>query len=190
VKIDFLVKDESNKEKDLNFMDSEIRISSPTSSMDSRVNIIRDHRPMRSECVKKFLFKLDQEVKRIYIFFMNKERELYVSINSHLHLRQSYEEFSIYNLAKELNELYSVSEVALNLTQYISQNMMAIKSILNKFDKHFEKVYGKISFAYAERKIAAKNSDLLYILQFKVTSILIYRLSMRYLHCLRILSAS
>jgi SPX domain protein involved in polyphosphate accumulation len=136
--------------------------------MDSRVNIVRDNKPMKSEYVKKFLFKLDQEIKRIYIFFMNKERELYVSINSHLHIRESYETLIIQNILKELEELYMVSEVALNLTKYISQNMLAIKTILNKFDKHFEKVYGKISFAYAQKKIEAKNSDLLYILQFKV----------------------
>jgi SPX domain protein involved in polyphosphate accumulation len=168
VKIDFLVKDESNKEKDLNFMDNEIRIGSPSSSMDSRPNIVRDQRSLKSENVKKFLAMLDSEIKKIYIFFMNKERELYVSINSHLHIRQTYETFNIQNIVKELEELWNVSEVALNLTKYISLNMMAIKAILNKFDRNFEKVYGKISFAYAQKKIQAKNSDLLYILQFKV----------------------
>ena len=99
---------------------------------------------------------------------MNKERELYVSINSHLHIRQSYDTLTVQNILKELEELEQVSETSLNLARFISDNMMAIKTILYKFDKHFEKIYGKVSFTYTQRKIKSKNSDLLYILQFKV----------------------
>ncbi len=41
--------------------------------------------------LKSFTTKLDDEIKKVYLFYVACERELYVSINSHLHLRQSFE---------------------------------------------------------------------------------------------------
>jgi hypothetical protein len=41
--------------------------------------------------LKSFTTKLNEEIKKVYLFYVACERELYVSINSHLHLRQSFE---------------------------------------------------------------------------------------------------
>ena len=38
----------------------------------------------------KFTNTLNDEIKRVYLFFISSERELYVSINSHLHIRYAF----------------------------------------------------------------------------------------------------
>jgi hypothetical protein len=40
--------------------------------------------------LKEFLLYFEGEIRKIYIFYTNWERELYVMINSHLYLRKSY----------------------------------------------------------------------------------------------------
>jgi SPX domain protein involved in polyphosphate accumulation len=121
--------------------------------------------------VTQFLAILDIEIKKVYHLFTSKERELYVSINSHLHIRNTYETFNVKQITKELEELWKISLFALNITKFVSYNIHALKTILNKFDKHFEKNYGRISSVCARNIIQSKNADLLYILQFKVTYI-------------------
>jgi MFS family permease len=111
---------------------------------------------------------LDAEIKKTYVFFVNKERELYVSINSHLHIRQSYDTFNLKSILKEYEELEKISQVAYSITKYIDLNMTALKKILKKWDKKFETYYGNISLKYIQKKLESKNSDLLYILQFKI----------------------
>lgn len=111
---------------------------------------------------------MDAEIKKIYIFFAGKERELYVLINSHLHIRQSYEGLSLANVKKEIIEIKKISNIALNVSKFIHLNMIAIKRILKKFDKNFQHILGKITFPYIQKKLELKHSDLLYILNLKI----------------------
>ena len=157
---------DENKEKDLTY-DKDIRLDSPGSSMDSRPGIIKNN-CLNKDYLDNFNSLLDIEIKKIYLFFINRERELYISINSHLHIRQSFDSFDTYNIIKEFEELWKISVTALNLSIFINQNMSALRIILNKFDKHFNQYYNNTTLKYIDRKIKAKNSDLLYILQFKV----------------------
>jgi hypothetical protein len=122
----------------------------------------------KTDFVTQFLAMLDIEIKKVYHLFTSKERELYVSINSHLHSRSDYENFTVKQITKELDELWRISLFALNITKFVSYNIKALKTVLNKFDKHFEKNYGQISSVCARNIIQSKNKDLLYILQFKV----------------------
>jgi nitrate/nitrite-specific signal transduction histidine kinase len=111
---------------------------------------------------------LDTEIKKVYHLFTSKERELYISINSHLHNRINYDKLNLRQINKELEDLWKISSFALNITKFVSYNVKALRMILNKFDKHFERKYGKISSVCARNIIQSKNADLIYILQFKV----------------------
>ena len=42
------------------------------------------------EFVDSFVALLDKEIKKTYILFIDIEKKLYVKINSHLHIRDSY----------------------------------------------------------------------------------------------------
>ena len=186
--ITLLLKDRE-KEKIKEFSNTEdVLIKSPSSSAESGMIFNADNRlnfdvslgnqVERSQSnateqvidaqFKKFVKLLDSEIKKIYLFFVNKERELYVSINSHLHIRQTFETFDLRNIEKEFEELYNISYLTFNISKYIHLNMTAIQKILKKFDRNFEELYGRISLKYIQRKLECKNSDLLYILQFKI----------------------
>jgi hypothetical protein len=120
------------------------------------------------DILKHFIKLMDKEIKKIYLFFVNRERELYVQINSHLHIRQTYDTFNLKNIAKEYEELTKISQTSFNISKFINDNMTAIKKILKKFDKKFEQLFGRIALRYIQRKLESRNSDLLYILQFKI----------------------
>lgn len=167
------IKKEENKEKSIEFSSNqEISLKSPCHSDSSSIKIfngeIISDSEVYDEFIKNFFKKLDCEIKKIYIFFVNKERELYVSINSHLHIRQSYDTFNLVSILKEYEELDKISQVAYSITKYIDINMTALKKILKKWDKKFQIYYDKISLKYIQKKLESKNSDLLYILQFKI----------------------
>jgi len=158
-------------------------IKSPTSSAESGIVVKKENRLNFDTKIEnshtnvdklidgrfnQFIKLMDAEIKKIYLFFVNRERELYVSINSHLHIRQTFDSFNLRNIEKEFEELYNISLVTFNISKFIQMNMTAIKKILKKFDRNFEEFYGKISLKYIQKKLECKNSDLLYILQFKI----------------------
>jgi hypothetical protein len=157
------------KEQNIEFTpNQEIKINSPGSADFEPNKNLSEEEKKYEEILNNFIKLLDQEIKKIYIFFMNKERELYISINSHLHIRQTYENFDLKSIAREFIELNKISSVTLNITKFIDLNMTAIKTILKKFDDKFSDFYGRISIKYIQKKLESKNSDLLYILQFKI----------------------
>jgi hypothetical protein len=111
---------------------------------------------------------LDKEIKKIYIFFSRKEKELYKSINSHLHIKQSYENFGLSNLKKEIFEIEKLTNSALKISNFVELNLTAIKKILKKFDKKFSSYFSRISFSYIKKKLESKHSDLTYLITLKI----------------------
>ena len=111
---------------------------------------------------------LEQELKKIYRFFVLQERELYLQINSRLHVRNKYESFSMIQVEKELDELQALSSYATSLSCYIYLNITGMSKILKKFDKKFKRYRLNFSKNFIIEKYQKKNSDLLYIYQYKI----------------------
>jgi hypothetical protein len=119
----------------------------------------------------QFTDALDKDIKKVYIFFANREKDLYKKINKYLHIKVNIENFGLYdylNVYKELNEL---SLLSLNMSNYIYYNLKAIIKILKKFDKkiigpEFKKLHIRIN--YINVKLEEQNSDILYLLKFKM----------------------
>lgn len=120
------------------------------------------------DCLNSFLNLADSEIKKIFKAYLNKERELYLLVNSHLHIRKNYNSFDLSSMIKELNELFRISIYIMKLENYINLNLVALRKILKKFDKNFTTVFGKISFKYLSKKLDGNNSDLIYLIQFKI----------------------
>jgi SPX domain protein involved in polyphosphate accumulation len=59
-------------------------------------NIIsnQENEPNQNEIIKLFKSKLNKELKKFYIFFIQQERELYLSINTRLHIKKKYNTFN------------------------------------------------------------------------------------------------
>ena len=118
--------------------------------------------------MRKFNEMLEQELKKVYLFFVQQERELYLKINIRLHARKKYESFSLSQIKKELNELCDLSKYAGSISSYIHINITGLSKILKKFDKKFIRYNLNFAKNFILEKYQKKNSDLLYIHQYKI----------------------
>ena len=71
-------------------------------------------------------------------------------------------------LDKELEELKTLSSYATSLSCYIYLNITGMAKILKKFDKKFKRYNLNFSRNFIVEKYQKKNSDLLYIHQYKI----------------------
>ena len=118
--------------------------------------------------LKQFIDLLDKELKKVYMFFVSTERDLYVQINQRLHRYPVYYNLSANEISQELDELNKVITTNLNLSKFLRDNLVALSKIIKKFDKKFKHFNTTISFDYPIEKLEMKNSDLLYMFQFKI----------------------
>jgi hypothetical protein len=123
------------------------------------------------EKIKYFTDELDKEIKRVYVFFSNKEKKLYKDINKCLHQKEDYAEYELNEYLTQFNLLLELSAYNHNLSIFIYYNLKAVLKILKKFDK---KIVGKknkekhILFNYIQKKLEEQNSDILYLFRFKM----------------------
>ena len=114
---------------------------------------------------------LDKEIKKVYIFFANKERTLYKKINEYLHLKEEYPNFELGDFLNQYKQLKELSELSLNMSNFIFYNLKALIKILKKFDKKVVTSQHKdfmIRINYIQSKIEEQNSDILYLFRFKM----------------------
>ena len=152
------------KEKDLpkivNEDENNINDVNPVDEFDKINQIITD-----------FTNLLDKEIKKVYIFFTNKEKKLYKDINKYLHQKEDYPDFDLSEYLVHFNLLYELSKYNFSLAIFVYYNLKAVLKILKKFDK---KVIGSkdkdnhILFNYIQTKLEEQNSDILYLFRFKM----------------------
>ena len=120
---------------------------------------------------REFEETINKDVKKVYIFYSNKERALYKTINESLHVKDYYEKLDLFSFIKEFKKLKETSEFSLSLSYFIYYNLNAVLKILKKFDKKVitqkNKDY-KIRLDYIQNKIEEQNSDILYLIKFKM----------------------
>ena len=119
----------------------------------------------------EFEDSLDKDIKKIYIFFSNKERILYKKINKLLHMKEEYLNFELGDYLEQYKELNELSLLSLNISEFIYYNLKAVMKILKKYDKkvigpEFKHLYIKIN--YIQAKLEEQNSDILYLIKFKM----------------------
>ena len=67
---------------------------------------------------EEFAKSLDKDIKKVYIFFSNKERTLYKEINSSLHLKRDDERWDLYGYINVFKQLKEISKISKNITNY------------------------------------------------------------------------
>ena len=117
---------------------------------------------------KEFKELLDQEFQRCYKFFKKIRKQLHTKVNKHLYTQTNYSSYNIDDIIKELGNLRITMYSAKCLNEFINDNMMAIKKILKKFDKKFYNYFGNFGPKYILDNLCMQNSDLEYLLQFKI----------------------
>ena len=121
--------------------------------------------------IKEFTDELDKEIRMIYIFFSKKEKQLYKDINVYLHIKDDYTNYDLEDYLKQYQELQKVSLTDLNLSNYVYYNLKACIKILKKFDKKVIGLKDKdnhIKINYIITKLEEQNSDILYLINFKM----------------------
>ena len=118
--------------------------------------------------LKEFKDLLDQEFQRCYKFFKKIRKQLHKKINQHLYSQTNYASFNTKDIIEEIGNLRLTMYLAKCLNAFINDNMMAIKKILKKFDKNFYNYFGNFGPVYILDNLCMENSDLEYLLQFKI----------------------
>ena len=118
--------------------------------------------------LKRFIDLLEKEFRKCYINFVNQEKELYMKVNRHCYAAGLYKDYTILNVFNEIKEISSTLKFSKQLNCFINDNVMALKKILKKFDKKFQRYFGIIEHKFILTHLSSKNSDLEYLLQFKL----------------------
>ena len=121
--------------------------------------------------IKQFTDDLDKEIRAIYIFFSKNEKKLYKDINVYLHIKDDYINYDLEDYLKQYQELKTLSILSLNMSKYVYYNLEALIKILKKFDKKIIGPKNKdnhIKKKYIITKLEEQNSDILYLINFKM----------------------
>ena len=117
--------------------------------------------------IKDFISALDKEIKKIHIFYTNKETLLFEGINTQISIFNDFDNNQNNNNDKKveiISELNYLSKLAKSLINYAYLNIKTLKEILDTFDREIM----NISYKYIKKHLSKTNGDLVYILNFKI----------------------
>ena len=118
--------------------------------------------------LKNFIDTLEKEFRKSYIHFVNQEKELYKKVNEHCYSFEQYPNYNYLFVLHEIKEISLTLNFAKKLNCFINDNIMALKKILKKLDKKYQKYFGIVGPKYILSHLTSQNSDLEYFLQFKL----------------------
>ena len=120
--------------------------------------------------IKIFLYFLTVEVHNVYVFYLSIEKNIFMSINEHSNRRKNYQIMTEEELLNELVDLTNITYLMYSFYSYIDLNVKAVQEILKYFDSYFQVLNHDISMnkLYFKKYLTKKESDLKYILSFKI----------------------
>ena len=151
-----------------NILKNNLRISLEGDEYNPNISKLSIHDDKYGEQLTDFKKTLDQEFEKCFKFFQKIKKQLYTKLNGHLYTQANYATYNIEDIIKEINNLRITIYLAKCLNAFINDNMMAIKKILKKFDKNFYLYFGNFGPKYILDNLCKENSDLEYLLQFKI----------------------
>ena len=120
--------------------------------------------------IKIFLYFLSIEVHNVYVFYLSIEKNIFTRVNEHSYSRQKYNNMTKEELIEELTDLTDITYLMYSFYSYIDLNIEAVHEVLKYFDDHFQILNHDISMhkLFFKRNLSKKESDLKYILSFKI----------------------
>ena len=114
---------------------------------------------------KIFMELLDEEIKKIHIFYTRKEKKLYNDMNLQLRLYESIKnQYNNERKMKIISDLEYLSNISYELINYVYINIKALKRILRIYDMNLI----EISYNYLKKNLSKNNGNLVYIINFKI----------------------
>lgn len=114
---------------------------------------------------KRFMELLDEEIKKMHIFYTRQEKKLYDDMNLQLRLYESIKNDN--NNGRKLqiiSDLEYLSRFSYEIFKYVYINIKALKRILIMYDLKLI----EISYNYLKKNLSRNNSNLVYIINFKI----------------------
>ena len=120
--------------------------------------------------MKIFLYYLTIEVHNVYVFYLSIEKNIFKRMNDHSYNREKYKTMTEQELLEELVDLTEITYLMYSFYTYIDLNVQAVQEILKYFDENFQILNHNISMnkLYFKKYLSKKDSDLKYILSFKI----------------------
>ena len=120
--------------------------------------------------MKIFLYFLTVEIHNVYVFYLSIEKNIFTRVNEHSNTRKKYKTMTEQELLNELIDLTDITYLLYSFFSYIDLNIQAIQEVLKYFDIYFQILNHNISMSklYFKRYLSKKDSDLKYILSFKI----------------------
>ena len=152
-------------------------VSMSSEEISLKINIISENDQNQIEKsfknqINNFISLLDKEINKIHIFFTTKEKDLFEMINSQIvktkNLKRNKENFDEKKLLKIIDSLEYISNLSKELINYVYLNIKALKRILYLFDTQLNDKTESFSYLYLKRYLSKQNSELTYILTFKI----------------------
>ena len=124
-----------------------------------------------SKYSQEFTEELNKEIRKVYVLYSREEKHLYKTINKYLHIKDDFENYTLDNYLTQYSELKDLSITAFKIAKYVYYNLKCLIHILTKYDK---KIIGtkdkdnQIKNSYIIAKLEDQNSDILYLINFKM----------------------
>lgn len=114
---------------------------------------------------KVFISLLDNEIKKMHIFYTKKETSLFEGVSSQISIFNNNKKTKKKNQNyKIISELAYLIQLTTTLIFYIYSNIKALKKILNTYDQNIM----EISYEYLKKHFSKSNGNFVYILNFKI----------------------
>jgi hypothetical protein len=118
-----------------------------------------------SKPTKKFMSTLDEEIKKMHIFYVKKEKILYDNINiQHRIFESPNSQDNNKTKMKISSELVYLSNLSYELIRYVYINIRTLIRILKLYDSKLIEISGD----FLKKHFSCNNGNLVYILQFKI----------------------
>ena len=127
----------------------------------------KENKKIIEDKIRAFIDSLDKELKKIYIFFSSKEKDIYQKINKKIQNKEQIASKQIEDIIKELDSINYIGELCKHIIIFIYMNIKALKNLLFFFDKSTKFIVDSLSYIYIKKFLSKNNSDLIYILNFQ-----------------------
>lgn len=117
-----------------------------------------------SKPTKKFMSILDEEIKKMHIFFVKKEKNLYDNTNIQRRIFESPNQDNDKAKMKIASDLEYLSNLSYEIISYVYINIRALIRILKLYDSKLIEISGD----FLKKHFSRNNGNLVYILHFKI----------------------
>lgn len=152
------------KKSSINFLRKSSRNLLQNDQNDTYESLLQSHLGVY---IDEFISELEFEIKKFSLFFKTLEKKLYRDINQKLQKELSFDNYSFFEIFRELMTFDEQCEFIYDVCNFVNVNVTGVRKILKKFDEKFEMSDNPIALFYLGTALEDPESSLLYILKFK-----------------------